>query len=1497
MTSAPSSLSFESSWSSSFQLHSLLSPSSSSSVMESLLSSLASFNAEASYANGNGNGHAGPRRSTAAQQDGLDCRTGGQGGQREDSRRCTVVKMPYNQTSPPGSWRSSSSPFSLFSFGSGAGSGNQTLLKFLHEPGKEGPSSFVPFLPHRAISGVIGVVDCADHRGTLEDALEEFKRIVEATERRNGNYLGGGVVRRIFLFNSFHSAATLKPPSESTSEIVVFPPQGQAGEGSVSMVDFHLKIVLSNLVLEIFKQNESRVSMCQGEGDRRAAAVPSYALGGKGRRSKPLDALLIPGEVEVHKQGGRRHKLSGDLCLLAGATYDGYARYLKAMEVLKKEGDSIFLAGCKEGLASSMIAMADLGGDGGWLDQFSPCDEGDEVRYRRESLPSLVWNSCMVAMDIYRKSGDYAAGLYAGLGVKLARYVADKEADHLRCKWGVEMDEVGPSDNAEVLGRCRRVCELLQNAVSKEGIDEDLRVKVCIEACKICVSGVRSFATERTALRRKAAFFATLAADSFPSGRHKRAMQLWYAASRLYPSSKGSRSYAWKTLRIAVNHGLSRFLGDDEYDARQESALLELLKLLAEIAPAHEAAPAYLLKRRPGEMESAGQYLSTYFKRVVPKIDDYGNGSERLTFTDGETSRSNSLGMELPPSHQRKSSASGTSKAMAMMKNVGKTTKSAMTTFSASPASSGNNHAVPPPLEPVEHFETKAFSASKARAHRSSSLPYYHPEPPGKVKGKKKNRQSTHELLRAEAAAAQARAMMGVPSPPGVYDYSPPLLAFHPVPGSVALDIIAASQQEVCHELAHLRRLRPASSSDNHSDEFFPIDLTESVCRKSSIIARKVRNSAMGDAVVDNMVTFYNPYEESRLKSNSEKEVLVCVQEIHAIKVFFSNPLSVPVSAHGVSLIARGPGNAKSPPTSFVLPPLCKKLEINFYFSSQDVCTLHFTGVRMTAMNKAVDLSFSAPFKVKFVPLQPSLCLLVRDEIQLRLCEGERVELPPIKLMGGEKISCVKLLEDGVILAEGDASADIVCDGSDYAPIKLFLRLTPRPSELDSGNQCPFTSSSPSVTLCISALASSNLASMYKYSKKLTRKIALEYSNGEIFANDDREEFVYWKRISVNLEMTGQAGPMVTRVRIRPDLNSQISGEARDAFAAADTFHKLCEAAEESDLARTKGLKTIIKGRWTLSEDPNKLAAFASGRLSDSEDDDDKSTGGRADDAGFEVVHVDDDEEEEGGSQGEQGVETRTGMDMEADPDADADVVQNRIMKFDWCSDTYAAAMTVMNAVEGRSIIIGEGSERRELQPGSSATFSAIFERFHCNRGSSEEADTLRILVEKLCGVEAMRWDGGSIKFGEGTVREMLDHDLHTVNMITKANVDIQLSWKDGAASDISIEVGAWIYPSCKVEHLIGWDKGNIADCYSEFFCLRKGQPNDSRGAMWNGLKHKRLRLVRGGVPAHDVAVAFNRAGRFQLWIGLHHGGTGTCLFSRKCLTVTVKDACVHPNK
>jgi hypothetical protein len=330
----------------------------------------------------------------------------------------------------------------------------------------------------------------------------------------------------------------------------------------------------------------------------------------------PLDDVwdlseLNPRDAEAMKKRdiGRREKLAADLSLLAGSPMDAYERYSRAAEMCKASPDPLWYAASLEGCAAAHIAMAEAGGynaDAYLESNFQLPEEfmalansASQVRQTaKQTLPTVVFALCEEALCVTNRHAKLAS-LNAELVLKLAYYVAEVEEAHLRCRWGegegcyggdasaprrwdrtsvsqLAFGELKSKDGEDILAantmvRCQKWTELLHRAASTGALSVLSRADVAAMCARMCLKGIvptqwKNYPKkERISLPRKAAFFATVAAEAVS---HCQDMEstlsgsgMWLAASQFYSrgsNANGAHDYGWATLRASALHALSQ---------------------------------------------------------------------------------------------------------------------------------------------------------------------------------------------------------------------------------------------------------------------------------------------------------------------------------------------------------------------------------------------------------------------------------------------------------------------------------------------------------------------------------------------------------------------------------------------------------------------------------------------------------------------------------------------------------------------------------------------------------------------------------------------------------------------------------------------------------------------------------------------------------------------------------------------------------------------------
>jgi hypothetical protein len=282
-------------------------------------------------------------------------------------------------------------------------------------------------------------------------------------------------------------------------------------------------------------------------------AISSVGTKG-GTPSKPTPQLLTPmddiwdhselaprdAEAFRKREVGRREKFVADLSLLAGSPIDAYERYLKAAELCKTGiPDPLWYAAAMEGCAAAHIAMAEAGGYN--VDEYlennfqlpeemmalakkdSKKDSKEEKSRQtatstKQTLPEVVFALCEEAINIFNRHTKLSP-FHAELLLKLAWYSSESSESHLRCRWGegsgcyagepggaprwemtsvsqLNFGELKTSGGEDMIGfstfnRIKKVCELLQRAVSLGALDPATRVDVAARSARMCLEGLK----------------------------------------------------------------------------------------------------------------------------------------------------------------------------------------------------------------------------------------------------------------------------------------------------------------------------------------------------------------------------------------------------------------------------------------------------------------------------------------------------------------------------------------------------------------------------------------------------------------------------------------------------------------------------------------------------------------------------------------------------------------------------------------------------------------------------------------------------------------------------------------------------------------------------------------------------------------------------------------------------------------------------------------------
>jgi hypothetical protein len=257
----------------------------------------------------------------------------------------------------------------------------------------------------------------------------------------------------------------------------------------------------------------------------------------------PMDDIwdhseLAPRDADAFRKRevGRREKFAADLSLLAGSPIDAYERYLKAAELCKTgTPDPLWYAAALEGCAAAHIAMAEAGGYS--VDEYlennfqlpeemmalakkdAKEEKGRQIATSaKQTLPEVVFALCEEAMNIFNRHTKLSP-FHAEILLKLAWYSSESSESHLRCRWGegtgcyagepsgaprcektsvsqLNFGDLKTQGGEDMIGfvtfnRIKKVCELLQRAVSLGALDPATRVDVAARSARLCLEGVK----------------------------------------------------------------------------------------------------------------------------------------------------------------------------------------------------------------------------------------------------------------------------------------------------------------------------------------------------------------------------------------------------------------------------------------------------------------------------------------------------------------------------------------------------------------------------------------------------------------------------------------------------------------------------------------------------------------------------------------------------------------------------------------------------------------------------------------------------------------------------------------------------------------------------------------------------------------------------------------------------------------------------------------------
>lgn len=689
----------------------------------------------------------------------------------------------------------------------------------------------------------------------------------------------------------------------------------------------------------------------------------SRAVHASNRRHTPSPQLLTPlddvwdlselnprdAEAMKKRDVGRREKLAADLSLLAGSPMDAYERYSRAAEMCKASPDPLWYAASLEGCAAAHIAMAEAGGYN--------CDEYLESNFQlpeefmalastpsqvkqpnKQTLPTVVFALCEEALCVTNRH-DKLAPLQAELLLKLASYVAEVEEAHMRCRWGegegcyggdhvntgrwakprrwdrTSVSQLSFSDlkgkdgedlvASNTLGRCQKWTELLHRAASTGALPPLTRADVAATCARMCLRGMvptqwkNNVKKERIIFPRKAAFFATVAADAISQCRNMESIlcgsEMWLAASQFYSrtsNADGAHDYGWATLRVSVLHALSQ--QEDKVSSEAGTIMISFenisfSSLTFVIMFAHTAVEMLLAllceitleKETPTEKVDLRASLKALDRALELDDPPISGGSKHSS--DGTDDRPD-------PISSRYSSHAKPNKSMSFR---------------------------------------SSFYTSPAAAHASL-------------------------LTVAQAKWAEDDPIPHTTVPLTGMDQD--VISLSCVLPNISLDRCAAAQKRCIFRMSELRREMPTISSSlfESKDPHYAFSLSGDIDKGEPVVPPPLRilsaivvpseshllvergkgqgNSGKGaDQSLGSMATFFNPYDS---KNQGDKPTLVAEGEERKITIVFCNRLAIPLDVPSCEIEFNNvdTDRIKAPALSFVIPPKAKEFAVNFPF-------------------------------------------------------------------------------------------------------------------------------------------------------------------------------------------------------------------------------------------------------------------------------------------------------------------------------------------------------------------------------------------------------------------------------------------------------------------------------------------------------------------------------------------------------------------------------------
>jgi len=1138
------------------------------------------------------------------------------------------------------------------------------------------------------------------------------------------------------------------------------------------------------------------------------------------------------------------------------------------------------------------------------------------------TLPASVCEHAIDALKIYERNTRLSS-LYSELAMKLAKYIARSEDAHVFGRYGEgehcftgdtvtgfrrlessrdsvlslsdDSIELPPPTShflpmpTQVVARLSRISDLLHRATAAEGLSPESRMRVCVIAAKTCMEGVHYTTTGAApahaqapvlkfncyVMRRKAAFFTTMAADSAP----QRASVLWRAAAAMYPHDPASGSYGWASLRLAVLHGLSQF----NAEPGTESALFSLLQLLSEVAPASQLAK--------GDVPAPLAASITAHKSLGSIEESHGSASASPPTTTaaaanlplpyptrgGEVSHIHkSASMELPSTppmamamtdHPQSSSSiidpltltpprQSVNGALQLFKNK---TKSALVSVShmtpnfslgmldgdtSNAPSSGRrtslstihsvaniNHGLP--QRGSITFNTESVLPTN-KAHRSSSI--------GTVE----------ERVKAEFAAATARALMDGGGADGGSDYvdlRPPLLSFPCVTTDTDEGFAQAAQRDVAKEIAMLQN----GGAPAHLFNPVIVVRVAKVVHENKISLEKKKNAPVnkGDPIADNMETFFNPFEERRKEMNKVKDDLVCEGEQFGVCVELSNKLTIPLEVVSCRLTFSS-GQEKASVLNFVLPP--RNLEyptttINFEVTGgKKYSTMECVGLEFVCLSRTFCVDFRNPSAVestlppprsayprsitrpKIVPVQPLLLRAVppqpslsvdghtkhNEKVTVYCCPGEVKTLTPLVL---SVLNGVEVEE----LQVSTRAAHATRRPRHALPLTLaLLRLQVSVASNRRDQRVDLTIDvveKREVKLEVKVLSTTSLDAC------VARSIEIKY-RGKGAAIGETITELYWRSIFVSLEVRMLEGPRIVKLRFKHNEDEGL------IVPQLSKQRKILARAMGEDL-KENGLMRRVMSR----SEPEILSAWAQDTLSDSDEDDDtRSVGGRS---GISTPVL--------GGSGTPGEGVLKGLGL-----LKLEGLGSEEYFVEMCSDKVWMCVDVENGLQNCDVEVEGGGG--VVTSGGVVRTAVCVDRVGVGEGS---------VGEELKKKVVLGWAGkgrkGELRLGAEVVQEMINFEgVGWVEGLVKVGVEVELRVERG-----NVKIGEFIELVCE-----GKCSGGEEDGWRmEFVCSRGGgweekeDDEEEESVLWNG------RLSRsGGEGLHKVEVGFVEEGVYYIW-------------------------------